>query len=130
MDENEQGHPTLESIKQLKAKFTDPAYKEDVIQIDAWETEIKELLIRDKLSDNPSMMGILKKFTDDVKDMNILLMNADSATLSSPERDRVLDKKKLYQDFLDLFNPNALRKAIEAVDSEVQAELDHAKNVV
>lgn len=130
MDENEQGHPTLENLKELKAKFADPAWKEDIDVINSWEKEVKELIIREKLCENKALREIVKKFADDVTDMNTLLMNADSGTLSDEQRDRVLDRKKLYKDFIALFDPEEVRKSLEGVDKEVKANLKHVKRGV
>lgn len=125
--DNNTSHPTLDKIKQLKEKFTNPAYNDDVVQIDAWESNLKDLLVRDDLAGKPSIMQILKRFSDEVADMNSLLLHADSKLLSDGERDRVLDKRKLYQDFLGLFNPEELSKAIQAVDKDIDEELQAIK---
>lgn len=128
--ENNIGHPTLEKLKELKDKFANPAYKEDIFQIEAWETEVKDLLVRDELADKPSIKLILKRFYDEIDEVNALLLNSDSKLLSDIQRDRVLDKKKFYKEFLSLFDSTMIAKSIEAVDKEVDEELVNSRNVL
>lgn len=121
--ENEQGHPLLEKVNTLQDKFKDPAYADDLEKIKSWKEALKDLIDREELFQNKKLQEILLKYKNDVVDMNTKILNNDSKTLGDYDRDRLLDKKKLYLEFIDTFNLDSIREALKSVDNEISDEL-------
>ncbi len=113
----------LDRINKLKERFTDPAYQDDAATIQQWESELKELMVREKLLDNESIVKVIGKMAQDVSDMNNLLRSADSSILPDAKRDHVIDKRNMYQDFISLFNAGAVATRIQEIDAEVADNL-------
>lgn len=114
----------LTRIQQLKARFTDPAFKQDAEQIQQWERDLKNLIAREKLLENESLIIIIKKLAQEISDMKELLNTADSNQLPDKDRDRVLDRKNLYLQFIALFDAKEVAKQIRDIDEEVAANLE------
>lgn len=104
----------MNNIEQLKKKYADPAFESDKQQILDWDRDLKKAKMKAKLKDNDAMQIILKDLRDKIKEMEILLKETDSTELPDKERDRVIDRKKLYFWFLNIFETSeATVKSIE-----------------
>lgn len=124
MDGQNYTHPTLEKISSLRAKFTDPAYDDDLTKINALETDLIAILAREAVVDSVAMQALLKEFKADADKLEEEVRTSDSETLPDTKRDRALDKIRLYRRFTERFDLKKINQEILNVDNEVQAELD------
>jgi len=90
----------LKKIQDAKIKYTEGTSQEEII---GWEKQCKKFLQVLSVKDNKGIQMVLEKFTIELKEIDELLLNADSKLLSTEERDRVLDRKVMYSRFLDMF---------------------------
>lgn len=117
----------LIKINKLKEKFANAAFETDVQQIDSWIPQAKRLLLIGSLQEHDGVKFLLEKLTGDVRSMDELLLTANSTQLSALERDRVLDRKAFYKQFINFFVSN--EKDIEALNDRVDAELENVKDI-
>lgn len=116
-------NPLLEKISFLQTKFSDPAYQDDLEKINSWKKDAEDLILREELCENDTLQTILKKYSKEVEEMHESLMTGDSTVLPDSKRDRLMDKKRLYQDFILTFDVLTIRTSLESVDKEVSEEL-------
>ncbi len=109
----------LKKIDELKKRFV---LHEDVERIAQWEAEVKRAMIVANLAGNEGVKTILKKLRDDLRDMNFLLETARSEKLSDRQRDNLLDRKELYEWFINLFK--VAKKNVEAAEEDADHNLD------
>lgn len=122
----EKGHPTLEKIDQLISKFQDSsAYPDDIETLKSMRSNTEDLLAREALTQNEAMRKTVKKYNEDIASFDKQLINEDSKTFPDSARDRILDKKKLYMDFVSQFDEVKIRDELLAVDKEVADEFAH-----
>lgn len=125
-----EGHPVIEKLDKLLSVFQDPAYVDDLEKIRSMKADTLDLLNREELCQNETLKETIKKFSGEVENINKRLLVEGSETLSTAERDRLIDKKNLYINFISYFDVEKLRKEIETVDKEVDAELEHVNSVL
>lgn len=117
-------HPTLDKIGSLREKLGDnPAYESDVQQVNDWEKEVRDLVARETLAEDPKMRDILAEYRENLNRIDGRLLTEDSTKLPDGQRDRLLDEKKFYEGFLARFDVKQIRAEIEAVDKEVQENI-------
>lgn len=121
----EKGHPILEKIDQLIEKFNDPAYPDDLVTIKTMRSDAEDLLSREALCQNEALKKIVRKYVTDIESFDVQLRNEDSKTLPDVARDRLIDKKKLYSDFVSQFDEIKIREELLAVDKEVAEQFAH-----
>jgi hypothetical protein len=103
----------LDDIEKLERKFSDPAYLEDLETINAWKETVKRSLIADNLKQHEGIKMIIENLDKRIEEINTVLMNSYSEKISDKTRDRMLDEKKMYMDFLDLFPGDDELKEVE-----------------
>lgn len=124
-DIHDYSHPTLDKVSNLRKLLGEnPAYDADVEQISKWEEQVRELVAREEALENASVQKMLKELSDDVIRMDGDLRTKDSNALSAADRDRLLDKKALYEAFVARFSIKEIRAEIEGVDKEVQENIE------
>ena len=69
---------------------------------------------------------ILDKLTEDLNGIDELLLTAQSDQLSDKQRDRILDKKTLYQWFTGFFKDTETE--MKSLDKTIDEEEEHLKN--
>lgn len=107
----------LSKIERLKQKFA-AADAANLATIAGWEEQVKQALIVADLGKHQAIRDFLAHLEEDIRDMRSLLESADSSQLPDKQRDRVLDRKALYERFANLFhiaqsNLDATMKEIE-----------------
>ena|ERR1044072_873206 len=112
---------TLKNIDQLKEKFAQAGVREYDDTFRQWETEYKRAFIQADLANHDAIKMLIEKVTTDIEQMDYLLKTADSTKLPDKERDRVIDRKKIYQDFLSFFDVATRTK--ETIEGEVEQNI-------
>lgn len=110
----------MNKIEQLKNKFTDSAFASDKQQILDWEKDLQKAKMKKKLADSEAMQIILKDLEDKIKDMNRVLMEADE--LDEFERSRIMDRKKLYFWFMNIFQSS--EETIKNIELSIDENLN------
>lgn len=116
---SETGHPTLARIDSIKKKYLENFEDRDKAVVQAWEKTVRDLMVREKLSENPALVEIIRALIGNVKEMNELLLSADSTSLPDKDRNRILDKKRLYVDFIRLFDSTVIRTELASVEKSI-----------
>lgn len=110
----------LDQLQRLKDRFSEAGSDPDNLsQIDAWMKSAENALIIRHLAEHEGMKPILSALKSDVADMNTLLRNADSQTLNERQRDRVLDRRNLYESFIHYFDE--AQGTIQSVEEHINA---------
>jgi hypothetical protein len=112
--------PIIEKIAELKSKLYG-ADSGDLSIVDEWNKQVKTALITDNLQQHEGVKMIIDKVNEDIAEINDVLQTAKSSELPDVDRDRMLDIKKFYQWFLDLFT--TARSQIDEISKSVDNEL-------
>lgn len=112
----------LSKIEQLKDKFA-RADAGDQATIAQWETDVRRALLTIDLESHDGIRMILRKLADDIAEMDELLRTARSDKLSDHERDRVIDRKQLYEWFRRLFHSAkaGLDATVKSIDENLSS---------
>ena len=105
-------------FRKIYAGSSDPSNHE---QIAEWESDVKQAILLDNLQAHDGIKLILKRLLTDIKHIDAKLLTFDSTQLPDKERDRLLDKKELYQSFTLLF-VDSEKKLVE-IDKEMDEKL-------
>lgn len=108
----------LAKIDQLKTKFANPAYPDDLDTINGWESNVKRALIQDSLKDHEAIKQIVDSIKTQLEEIDFVLLNKTG--LNETERDIILVKKQMHEWYLKLLRPN------EDDLSDTEAEVDVA----
>lgn len=100
----------LKKVEELKAKYQDPL---DAPQLVAWEKEAKRLLLIDGIAGSDAVKYLTEQLQSEIEDMNKILLNAQSVGFPDGMRDRLLDKKALYQRVISYFDVENAKKELE-----------------
>ena len=114
---------TIQNIDNLIAKFTDPAYPEDVDNLRGWRSQVERAIEKDSLKKKTSIKLITDKLKEDLVEMNLLLLNQKSEKLPDNQRDLLLDKKAYAIWFLGLFGNTD--EEMKDIDKKVKEEEEH-----
>lgn len=105
-------------IDGIISKISGGAFEEDVAEARAWKENVKRAFLIGDVEKHEGIQLIIKKFIGELENINLVLLNASSVKISDKDRDRLLDKKVLYSEFLSLF-PEA-EKEIQQVENLVK----------
>lgn len=109
----------LDKLNELKNRFVGgKADEQDVALIDAWIEKAKQLFILNSLKDHDGIKYVLEIYQNEIERINDQLLKSDSKSLPDQQRDRLLDRKEMYQKHLNLFLP------IEAELEELEKKID------
>ena len=108
-------------IDNLLKEFSDPAFPDDVEAIKSWKSEVKRAIIIDDLKEHEGIKMIVEFIDKEILDIDLVLTNAYSDKCPDKVRDRLLDKKQLYLNFLELF-PDEVE--IQQIEKEVKKNED------
>lgn len=107
---------TLKKISEAKAKFLDP---QDQAVVSGWEAEAKRHLMTVSLKGHKGIEMILTNYKADIASMNDVLLN--SRDLNESDRNRLLDKREMYEKFIRIFND--AETGLEKIEKEVDENL-------
>jgi hypothetical protein len=107
----------------LRDKYANPAGHEVTEYVESLEKAYHSAAIRDHLASHEAMKPVRAQLARDIGDMGQLLLSADSKTLPDSERDRVLDRKKLYEWFLGLVGGS--KEELRQLEAEIDVQLNH-----
>lgn len=105
----------LDRITEAKSKFIDPI---DQGIIGKWEVEAKRAFMVSSLKDHQGIKIILANFEKDIVEIEDLLKTARSKDLSDGDRDKLIDRKELYSQFIKFFYE--AEKSIETLEKQVE----------
>jgi len=93
----------IDRINNLAKKFAVRGTEADQQIFRAWKDETtKALLIKD-LNEHEAIKSIVAELNSKIKEMELLLLSANSTQLDAVSRDRLLDKRELYEWFRSYF---------------------------
>ena len=110
-------------IDNIISKLSNGAFEEDIAEANAWKENVKRAFLTKGIKGHEGIKMIISRFAEELENINFVLLNAGSSKLSERERDRLLDKKELYRDFLSIF-PEA-EQTIEAIESTITENEEH-----
>lgn len=84
-------------------KFANSDVEADKEVLNGWKKETQDLLILKKGEDLAVINEIKSRFRDNIREINELLLTADSGKLTDFRRDLLLEKKKMFVNFVDIF---------------------------
>lgn len=112
-------HGDLEKrIDNIIATISGGAFEDDVSEANAWKENVKRAFLTKGVEKHEGIQLIIKRFIGELENINLVLLNANSIKLSDIQRDSLLNKKNLYQEFLSLF-PEA-EQSIQQVEELVK----------
>lgn len=120
MEQNDQKlNRLINDIDALRSKYD----AGDAKTFAAWEAEVKRCFIVKSLKDHKGIELIVKHFTGEVEEINVLLLNDEKLTAEA--RLRLMDKRDLRTRFLKFFtdadnNLDAIEKQINDAAEEVK----------
>jgi len=112
----------LSKIQKLLDKFNQGGTAADVATIAAWQKQVERSLLIGDLEQHEGVKLWLKEIQNDLDDMSFLLLHADSKALPDAGRDRLLDRKVLYEKFRDFFHiaSTSLNATVKEIDSNFE----------
>jgi len=117
---------TLKDLDDLIRRFDDPAYPDDKEKLKSWKESLNQAMLMDDLAKHDAIKMIIEKYRQELIDINTVLQEADSEKLPDKKRDRLLDRKELYLEFLGLFTDT--KKIISEVGVAVSKEKSNLEN--
>jgi hypothetical protein len=111
----------LKKIDNAKVKFLDPI---DQSRINSWESEAKRAFMVNSLKDHQGIKIILDNFVKDIAEIEDVLKSARSKDLSDNDRDKMIDRKELYKQFIKFFDDaeGKIERLEEEIDKEIISE--------
>lgn len=110
-------------LAELREKYANPVGPDVTEYVDSLEKAYQKAAIRNHLASHEAMKPIKAQIKRDIDDMGQLLLSADSKTLPDSERDRVLDRKKLYEWFFGLVG--GTKEELRQLEAEIDVQLNH-----
>jgi uncharacterized protein YukE len=117
----------LNNLDDLKAKFARAGIREFDDTFRQWETDYKRAFLQDDLSNHDAVKMLIDKFTKEIEQIKYLLENSDSTQLPDVQRDTVIARKKIYEDFLSFFAVAQVTK--EVIETQVEENTQANQNI-
>ncbi len=114
---------TLDRIDKLIKKFSEPGCEEDLNIVFGWKDMFSDAVIIEDLSEHDGIRIALREMKKEIGEINELLVSADSDMLPDRKRDRVIDRKDLYEKFIKVFEDSKYR--INKIKEEVEENEEH-----
>src|SRR3990167_2805151 len=92
-----------------------------ISQISEWRNEYRKAIIVANLQDHAVIKSFASKLFDEIEGMNYRLQNEKSDKLPQEERDRLLDKRSLYEEFVYLFVD--AKKKVASIENAINENL-------
>ena len=115
----------LDRIDSLLRQFSNPAFPDDVETMRNWKSQVYRAMINDNLKEHEGIKMIIDFIIKKIESIDLILLNAYSDKCSDLLRDRLLDKKEMYTDFLELFPQETELKQIEQEVKDNETLLDN-----
>ena len=119
--ENINKQQLLEKIDKMLVRFSDSAFPDDIETIKSWKSEVKRAMIIDDLKNHDGIKMIIEFLSNEIEQIDLVLLNAYSDKCPDKIRDRMLDKKYMYNSFMGLFPSN---EQLTQIDNEVENNKD------
>lgn len=110
-------------LAQLRDKYATPVGPDVTEYVESLEKAYQEAALRDHLASHEAMKPVKAQLRQDIREMAQLLLSADSTTLPAPQRDRVIDRKKLYEWFYGVIG--GAKEELRRVEAELDLQLHH-----
>ncbi len=114
---------TLDRIDKLIKKFAEPGCEEDLNIVFGWKDMFSDAVIVEDLSEHDGIKIVLREMKKEIGEINELLVSADSDMLPDRKRDRMIDRKDLYEKFIKVFEDSKYR--INKIKEEVEENEEH-----
>jgi len=101
----------LQNILEKKAQYR----LEDLPTIEAWEEKAKEILLKEGIAGSDAVKYLVDSMNSDIEKMNSILLTAPSHVLPDTQRDRMIDKKELYEKIVSYFDIKGEREELEKI---------------
>jgi hypothetical protein len=101
----------LDKIKKLESVIRE----EDSDEVRSWKKQVEKSILIDGLKENDGIKLILDRYTEEIKSINEILVNADSETLSDKRRDMLIQYKKMCLIFMEFF----IDKDISGIEEQI-----------
>lgn len=106
-------HELISRIKKIKSEYE----AGDQAQLDAWITQVGEIEALRALADNFIIKDLIKKYTEEIASIDLTLCT--KRKMAELERENLLDKKSLYQEFIKTFDANnKIEEIVKMLDLE------------
>lgn len=109
-----------QNIDALIKKFHN-ARTDFISQIGEWRNDYRKAVIAANLQENVIIKEFVKRLFDDIEGINYRLQNERSDKLTPFERDRLLDKRSLYEEFIYIFV--SAKEKVESIEKVVKSNL-------
>ena len=105
-----------EKLSHMKEKYRDPI---DAEQISAWENEVQNLMLVQSALENEGVKRLIAELDTEVRKIEDQLMTSDSVTLPDRERDRAIDRKRIYERVIAYFDVSRLGNLENEIDKNL-----------
>lgn len=113
----------LESkIQKLKNIFIKGrSSQDDIAEIESWEKSLQKIRLMEDLKKHAGIQMILQDWTSEIVKINYRLNSEKSDTLPDKERDKLLDKREMFNKFISYFSTT---NQLESLEKEVDSNLE------
>jgi len=112
---------------QLLAKYLGDSKDADTFrELNQMYKQAKNLTLLESLTKNDGIIFIVDYFSKELRDINTILLSAGSEELNDRQRDRLIDKKSLYTQFISMFTDND--KHIQGLEQKLDYQLEQFNN--
>jgi len=115
----------LNKLDKLYSKFLNPEFPQDKELIQEWRKIVSKAILVEQLITHDGIKMFLEELKEDIKIINEGLLTLDSNSLNDIKRDRLLDKKKIYQGIIGFFTVNY--EEIKGIEQKVIENEDFIK---
>lgn len=110
-----------QNVEKLLEKFHGSPRADFVSQIGQWRDEYRKAVITANLQEHDVIKSFAAKLFDEIETINYRLQNERSDMLTQDARDRLLDKRSLFEEFLYIFI--GAKKKVASISDAVNANL-------
>lgn len=106
----------------FKINAIDRSLNEDVLnkELDQWIVQIEEVEAIRALSDNFILKELLSKYRLKIEAIDKSLLSKTSDTLPDIKRDRIIDEKALYTDFIQSFSSQSADEKLQELARKIE----------
>lgn len=113
----------LSRLDRLITVISDGAYPDDATELKHFRRAVEDLLLLADAAKHDGVRAEMERLKEEVNDINTRLHNEDSRTLPDPLRDRLIDKRTLYEEQIDRFS--GAEKALEEAERRIREQEQH-----
>jgi hypothetical protein len=116
----------LERIDAIYLKMQNPEFPGDLVEIKIKRDKLYRMILLSDLRGHEGLNELLKEFTEEIGNINDRLLNENSNKLTDKERDRLIDKRELYADFILYLSYQ--EKDLEDIEKWISDQENHIKD--